>query len=223
MAEPRVYQRVGNATVTPSDYDVSVGKLALVFDGVDDWLVTNTITPGIDKAQVFAGVRKLSDAELGVAAELGTDAQDGSFFLAIPATASPSLQFFSRGTANAFATANSGYAAPITNVVTGLGDVSGDSAILRINGAQAASSTADQGTGNYGNYPLYIGRRGGTTLPFNGQIYSLIVRFGANLPADTIASTESWVNWKTGALDWREVTDAASFRWNSATASPDAE
>ena len=32
----------------------------------------------------------------------------------------------------------------------------------------------DQGTGNYGNYPLYIGRRGGAALPFNGHIYGLI-------------------------------------------------
>ena len=28
--------------------------------------------------------------------------------------------------------------------------------------------------GNYGNYPLYIGRRAGYAYPFNGHIYSLI-------------------------------------------------
>jgi hypothetical protein len=62
---------------------------------------------------------------------------------------------------------------------------------LRVNGS--ASSTADQGTGNYLTYPLYIGRRGGTSLPFSGHIYGLVVRFGANLDASTITQTETWV------------------------------
>ena len=87
--------------------------------------------------------------------------------------------------------------APTTNILTGTGDISGDSAVLRINGAQAAISTGDQGTGNYLAYPLYIGRRGGTSYPFNGHIYSLIVRFGANLDSTTIEQTENWVNGKT--------------------------
>ena len=28
--------------------------------------------------------------------------------------------------------------------------------------------------GNYGNYPLYVGRRAGYLYPFNGHLYSLI-------------------------------------------------
>jgi len=44
-----------------------------------------------------------------------------------------------------------------------------------------------------------MGRRAGTSLPLNGQIFSLIVRFGANLTADQITSTETWVNGKTRA------------------------
>jgi hypothetical protein len=170
---------------------------------VDDWLVTPTITPGVDKVQVFAGVRKLSDAARGIAAELG----DGGLVtnqwgLSAPVSNTPGYAFRSAGTLAGNADVTAGYPSPITNVLTGLGDISGDSAILRVNGTQAASSTADQGTGNYLAYPLYIGRRGGTTLPtasFNGHLYGLIVRFGPNLPTDTIASTESWVNGKTGA------------------------
>jgi hypothetical protein len=89
--------------------------------------------------------------------------------------------------------------APLTTVATGLGDISGDSVSIRINGTlSAADTTTDQGTGNYGNYPLYIGRRAGTSLPFNGRLYSLIVR-GAQSTDAQIASTETWVNGKTGA------------------------
>lgn len=46
---------------------------------------------------------------------------------------------------------------------------------FRVNAANTVyNSTPLAGTGNYGNYPLYIGRRAGTSLPFNGHIYSLI-------------------------------------------------
>jgi hypothetical protein len=93
-----------------------------------------------------------------------------------------------------------GFAAPTTRVLTGLGDISGDSTIIRVNNVQQAINTGDQGTGNYANSVLYIGRRGGTSLPLSGQIYSLITRFSAtNMDAANITNTETWLNGKTGA------------------------
>ncbi|MER3356368.1 MAG: hypothetical protein RLQ73_20730, partial [Hoeflea sp. D1-CHI-28] len=44
------------------------GNWYLAFDGVDDYLVTPSITPGTDKVQVFAGVRKASDAAAAMVA-----------------------------------------------------------------------------------------------------------------------------------------------------------
>jgi hypothetical protein len=70
---------------------------------------------------------------------------------------------------------------------------------IRRNAVAGTSGTADKGTGNFLAYPLYIGRRGGSSLPFNGRIYSLLVRFGPNLDATTISNTETWVNGKTKA------------------------
>ena len=172
----------------------------LAFDGVDDGMVTGTITPAIDKVQVFAGVRKLSDAAVGVVAEFSTSLSPGSFYVSAPNSVGPSYGWASRGSASATPITATTYTAPITNVLTGLGDISGDTATLRINGVQVGQTTADQGTGNYLAYPLYIGRRGGSTLPLNGRIYSLIVRFGANLTDGQITATEAWVNSKTGAF-----------------------
>jgi hypothetical protein len=83
--------------------------------------------------------------------------------------------------------------------VTQIADIAAPTNTLRVNAAQQAAVTTTQGTGNYLAYPLYIGRRGGASLPLNGRIYSLIVRFGANLTDGQITSTESWVNSKTGA------------------------
>jgi hypothetical protein len=191
------YQRV------TTQYDVTeagVQSLSyLFFDGAANFMVTPTITPGTDKAQVFAGVRKLSDAARGMISEFSTTtANNGSFGLEGPGFgAGATYGWTSKGTSNGTVTP-SGFAAPITNVLTGLGDISGDLATLRSNGIQVAETLTDQGTGNYLAYPLYLGRRGGTTLPYNGQLYSLVVRFGANLDATVISSTETFVAGKTG-------------------------
>ena len=92
-----------------------------------------------------------------------------------------------------------GYSAPITNVLTGLGDISGDRATLRINAVQTAQNTTDQGTGNYGTYPLFIGSRNNTTLYFNGHLHSLIIA-GSAVSAGNISATEQWVAGKTGIV-----------------------
>lgn len=181
----------------------SNGRGHLLFDGSDDFLVTPTITPGIDKMQVFAGVRKLSDAATGMVAELSADlnSNTGTFFFAAPTGAAANYIFNTKGSLPAFGAGatSAGFAAPVTSVVAGIGDIAADTSILRVNGTQVATIASDQGTGNYGNYPVYIGRRGGTLLPFNGRIYSLICRFGSNLTAEQIAQTEAWVNARTGA------------------------
>jgi hypothetical protein len=181
-------------------YQSAGGYSYLAFDGVNDAMVTNSINfTTTNKITVWAGLRKLSDAAGGIVAELSAGSPNfGRFAIIAPArTGLPEYEFASTGSSSAGARSN-GFAAPITNVFTGLGDISGDSSILRINGTQAASSVSDQGTGNYGNYPIYIGSRAGTSIPFNGNIYSLIVR-GAQSSGAQIAIAEQYSNSKTGA------------------------
>jgi hypothetical protein len=84
-------------------------------------------------------------------------------------------------------------------VVTGLADITAPSVSVRYNGASLGTVSTTQGTGPYSNLPLNIGRRGNGTLPYNGYLYSLIVRFGPAMTASDIAVTEAWVNSKTGA------------------------
>lgn len=188
------YQCVNTAT----DYDTQGFPLYLKFDGIDDAMQTNSIDfTATDKVTVFAGVRKLSDAAAGSLVELGTGAQNGSFQVAAPAGAAPNYQSFMRGTANSFAS-SSGFASPVTTVIAALGDIAADGNTLRANGAQVAQATTDQGTGNFGNHPLYIGARAGTSLPFNGHLYSLIVR-GAQSTAQQIIDAETYINSKTRA------------------------
>lgn len=189
------YQRV------VSQYDITEAGVQTCYyvqaDGVDDAYVTPTITPGTDKAQVFAGVRKLSDTAIGSLIELSatTAANNGSLQLATPgAGASANYTLTSKGTvAVASSYTDASIAAPVTKVITGLADISGDAATLRVNGIQVAQSTTDQGTGNFLAYPAYIYGRGGTSLPFNGLDFGHAVRFGPNLDAATIARVESLI------------------------------
>jgi hypothetical protein len=182
------------------------GKYYLFFDGVDDSLATAAINfTSTDKMTVFAGVRKLSDAATGYFLETSAayDLNAGAFVLR---TASGG---YTTGLSSSIPTprigTTSGSAAPISNVVTALLDASTivDASRLaaRVDGVEKSlvyGGTAAVAPNSFGNYPLYIGRRGGSSLPFNGHLYSLIVR-GAQSTDAQIVSAESYVNSKTGA------------------------
>ena len=179
------------------------GRYFLLFDGSNDSMLTNNIDfTGTNRVTLCAGIRKLSDASGGRVVELSANGEtnNGAFSIWAPSTGgAASLAYVCRGTTTRYIEyTNAAIAAPVTLVATGQSNISAPSASLRVNGAQVASSALTQGTGNYGNYPLYIGRRGGTTAPFNGRLYSLVVRGSASTPSE-IVNMESWVNGKTGA------------------------
>jgi hypothetical protein len=190
-----VYQRV----TTASDYDTVGFPVYLRADGSNDYMLTNSIDfSGTDKMTICAGVRKLSDAAIGTIAELSSNAQsnNGTFLFRGPHVVSDYL-YGSSGTV--FVSVEpSGYSAPTTNVLTGTSDISGDSLILRVNGSQQASSTSNQGTGNYGNYPLYMFSRAGASRFFNGRFYGGVGR-GAQSNDQQIAALEGYMNTKTAA------------------------
>lgn len=175
------------------------GRGHLLFDGTDDFLVTPTITPGTDKAQVFAGVRKLSDAAFGMIAEHSTGAGAGRVYLGCSNGGGNYVAQYAGTGSNVNAQSGPSFPAPITNVATALANIAAPDLTLRLNGTVAANNTTTPGTGNFGAFAFYVGRRNGTSLPFNGRIYGLILRFGANLSAAQIASTEAWLNQRTGA------------------------
>ena len=187
---------------TAADYDADPAKFPayLRFDGVDDALQTGNINfTSTDKMTGWAGVTKLSDAAEGVVAETSlnsTGVNPGSFALIAPLSASASLRYVSQGTLiRPVDYSNSSVAAPKSVVMTGRGDIGGDVVELRVNSAVVGTNTYDGGTGNYGNYPLYIGARAGTANFFNGRLYSLIVR-GAQTPLSQIEATELYIKQK---------------------------
>lgn len=191
-----------NASFKPTLQQDASGFYYLSFDGTDDFMTTSAIDfTGNDKMSVFAGVRKTSDATVGIVAELSANsgANSGTFGLFAPSSSlATTYSFRSRGTGEGVPVTPSSYAAPVTNVLGCLGDIANDGSIIRVNGAQVASAATDQGSGTFGNHVLYMGRRGGSTLAFSGRIYSFTA-INAALTAAQIDSTETWVNSKTGA------------------------
>lgn len=190
------YQRVAAAT----DYD-TVGFLPyLAFDGVDDSMSTGSIDfTATDKMTVWAGVRKLSDANTGTVAQLSpsTSTNNGVFGLYVPFNTGASADFAWQSKGTTRITVNSSASTgPATSVFTGIGNISAPLAQLRQNAIQVATSSASQGTGNFGNFVLNVGEGAGF---LNGWLTSLIVR-GAQSTQSQIEATESWVNGKTGAF-----------------------
>jgi hypothetical protein len=200
-ATGNAYQRIAAATV----YDTApIFRPYLAFDGLDDSLSTAVI-PGmssIDKATFFGGVTKLVDGAYPVIFEYGVRGIVGSIGLyASPGTArysfileGPTIGLYDPQT----------YAAPITNVLTGSFDIGGaalaDEIKPRINGVlNQTNGSGSSGTGNFGAYSLFIGRRNNASLPFNGRIYEFIFR-GAASSVTEIADTELWVNARTGGF-----------------------
>lgn len=175
------------------------GRPFLLFDGVDDGLATSSITFGTNSAQIVSGVRKLSDVAAGMVAESGNLSPPGSVTMFAPAAANNTYSFRSRGSVAAVDVTASPFVAPITSVVTGIGDTSLNTCIIRVNGVQAGSRTTVQGAMNYTSAPIYVGRRSNGQSPFNGRVYGLVMRYGPTLTDGQITGLETWMNGKTGA------------------------
>ncbi|WP_411686924.1 hypothetical protein [Acinetobacter indicus] len=154
------------------------GAYYLEFDGSDDFLQTNSVDfTATDKVSLFVGVRKLSDITSGAVAELSasTASNNGSFGLFAPDISSwQDVTSFLKGDGTRSSLVARNYAAPISVLVTAKFDISAnDKQYLKVNSA-VHTSALSVGSGFFGNYPLYIGRREGTQYPLNGHIYGLI-------------------------------------------------
>jgi hypothetical protein len=193
-----------NTNLRPTYQRDAEGNYNVTFDGVNDFLATPSINfTGTDKMTVGLGIHVVGSASAAAALELGNDINtvNGSFLFGAPSsTADHSL--YLRG--------SSTLAARVDNVVDGddiiigLFDISQATKELelipRLNRIQLSGSSitwtgTDAGTGSFGNLPLYIGSRSGSSLPFNGKIYQIIVR-GAASTDDQVRNLENWIDSK---------------------------
>lgn len=188
------------SVVTATDYNAIGFPKGCKYDGVDDGMATASIDfTATDKMSVCAGVQKLSDAAIGCVVELSNGSTGlNAFRLQWPSATGVNIGFSSGGSISTYASV-AGPASPSSSVLTGLGDISGDSTLLRRNGVVGATNTGDQGTGNYGNTPLYFGRRGGTSQPFTGQENQSFV-INRILTAPELTQLEQFIATKSGVV-----------------------
>jgi len=186
---PTAYQRV------TSDWDVTeVGKADcwyLGFDGVDDFMVSAATLDmsGTDRLTMWAGLEKFSNLT-GIVCEQTVDgnAVPGGWYLAA-ANSTADASFTIRG-----ATRSVVVNAPTNTVGTKLYSARGSTGndidqIIRRGGVQVGTMTITKGGGNLANDLLYVGSRGGKTIPMRMNLYQLVTR-GAFTDDDTMLKVD---------------------------------
>jgi hypothetical protein len=208
---PMAYQRVG---LTATDYDPIGFPKGAKFNGTNSWMsVAGLDLSASNKVGVAVSLRKDSDSTTGMALEFGvnTATVDGTFGIRASQSTAASYSWALRGTgpasgADAGRQVPSGYPAGHPGVLTCVFDLAGADILTQIvpqvNAVTppnlAAMGLNAAGGGNFVNSTLYIGRRAGTSIPFNGVIQRITIRGG---PAtDWIELMRRWVNEPVRAL-----------------------
>ena len=201
------YQRVNTA----SDYDTVGFPLYLKANGTSSSMSTNSIDfTATDKMTVVTGVRKLS--EPSAAPQAIVDMFDGNlthntFTLGVLSTSlglGNGYESLIIGASTFGTTYAIGFTSPISNVVTFTLDRSKTTQLtadnIRVNSNIPTLNSGGPGlptASNFGNYPLYLLARGGTSNFLNGQFYGAIIR-GAQSDTASVTQTENYMAQKTG-------------------------
>lgn len=181
------------------------GRYYLEFDGVDDVLFTGSVNPsGVDKVQAFVGTRKLSDTGRQMFFETG--AVGGICSISTNRGTAGDLDVSMVGSTSGGPSERSqGHTAPKTMVISATYDMAGATIAAQIDHrvnavVPSVTNSGAVAVGTFSSNPIYLGARGPGSLWLNGWLYGLILRFSSsNMSSGLIASTEAWLNGKTGA------------------------
>lgn len=178
----------------------------LQFNGTNNFMVTGAInftaTATITATAGFQVVPPTGVTGPRILVELGPDtsaANAGTFYMTGPGTSSDH-SIGLRGSTWAYASfANVNPKDDILTAQLNIGAATKELELIpRLNGVVKSGvditwgGAANAGTGNFGNYALYIGARSGTSLFFEGNLYGMIIR-GATSTAPQVTATEAWV------------------------------
>ena len=166
----------------------------------DDFYVTPSIDlTGTNKVTVVIRLAPESNASNSMPLEFSADyfSNPGSFALFAPNSSTNMYDFQIKGTSAGVGRQMPGNVAPLTSTIIAEVDLSavtlvGQIAIeiVPLNGATSTGGSAVAAT-TFGNYQVYIGRRGGTTLPFKGKILAI----GIIGKALTTTEKNTWRDW----------------------------
>jgi len=178
-------------------YRQEEGVSSLEFDGTDDCLVTPTANFSTSRRlNIFAGVRRMNTSS-GMLFELGvTTSAAGAFSVVAPTSTLANQYKFDFANALPHRRTTNAPAPPSRDVVSVLAHTVAafeEKIIARLNGALFESTfTSQEPAEFFGNHPIYIGQRGGLSVPFAGHLYSMLVT-GADVTSH-VADAETWTN-----------------------------
>lgn len=196
------------STARPTLQQDANGKYYLSFDGVDDFLVTGNINfTATSRMTSWAGIYSASTS-LGLVGELSanTSLNNGTFALGLVNNPTAGRLSFQGRASNVDSIASSASTYNLVKLVITLSvdltqALATSKLVAQINNTSGLTASlvdnADTSTA-FGTYPFYIGARGGTTLPFNGRVYGMIVR-GASSTAQQILSGNTFIDSRIGA------------------------
>ena len=174
--------------------NATTGAYYLAFDGADDFLQTNNIDfTATNKMSLFAGLNRTGNATVGTVLETGAyfNVPTGGFGIQFPTQTGGSASNL-LASAGGLTVRTGSVISPDMLVYSGFLDLSKTTAIkqvnFKVNGVLVNTGRAGlAGNANFANVPVYIGRRGNTTSPFKGHIYSLIGIGRLTSDSETIA------------------------------------
>jgi hypothetical protein len=199
----------------------------LYFNGTSHFMQTPTITPNTDKAQVFAGVRRVgpksqAGAILGSSRILGGSSTSLEVFTPIISDSLDRdfaiLQSGGSGNGSQVGRLTTFSDPPFSVVMTTQHNLRGSNFTERMKlRLDAVDRVMDPRNNNSLDTDFLadtwnIGRRGNNTSFFNGYIDQLITRFGTNLDSGAIETTEKYVSTKVP-----ELVAASEVTWNAST------
>lgn len=192
------YQRVGVAT----DYDTAGFRPYLAPDGTDDWMVTGNIDlSSTSDISIVAGAKKLNELApfYQALAEFGPGASAGSFTLWHPYSDVQHSRVIFRGSAPSSQTVIvSNAPGNRTDVLTTTAELGVFRIRYKVSGTQYPNYVGVADPGSFGNLPLYLFSRAGTSTRFRGAFYGLIV-VGRLLSAAELALAHEFMRNKSRA------------------------
>ena len=176
-------------------YQTDGVKHWLAFDGVNDHLVTPTITWASFHATVGAGLRKNIDTRGTVIDGEGAP----RFTLEAPGPTDGDYAPFLWSTLSVNATVRHVAPAPATSVLVADFNMSTRVVQMAANGGPTLTATAGSGSGMFSDAAFSIGRRTGASQFLNGRLFG-VVAINRLLSATESAQLTAYLNTLTGAF-----------------------
>ena len=174
-----------HAATTSAPASNGVGSWWLDFDGVDDRLVTSTVSMTGQNAMFFTAGFACKSAQANQCVVSIGSGGAGTMELRAFSGGTPIIQGYNISATGASSGPTRAMSAGINYVSSLRGNLSGPTTNIRLSGLPGVTTSAPSGGGPYSDNAITIGNRG-AVLPFSGSIYAIVIGKGTITDADLL-------------------------------------